>query len=170
MSQIEINNSYLLEELQKNFGESIIDVSEPYGLLTIIVKSEAAFDIIKWAKENATLQMNFLTDITGIHYPDNAGAEIGVVYHIHSLVHNLRLRIKAFMPEKSPKIKSLTSLYVGANWPERETYDFYGVIFEGHPDLRRILNVEEMNYFPMRKEFPLEDQERTDKEDKYFGR
>lgn len=170
MSQIEINNSYLLEELQKNFGEAIVDISEPYGLLTIIVKPEAAFEIIKWAKENATLQMNFLTDITGIHYPDNTGAEIGVVYHIHSLVHNLRLRIKAFLPEKSPKIKSLTSLYVGANWPERETYDFYGVIFEGHPDLRRILNVEEMNYFPMRKEYPLEDQERTDKEDKYFGR
>ncbi len=170
MSQIEINNQYLTEELQKHFEHALLDVSEPYGLLTIVVKPEAAYEIIKWAKENAALQMNFLTDITGIHFPDNTGAEIGVIYHIHSLVHNLRLRIKAFLPVKNPKIKSLTSLYVGADWPERETYDFYGVIFEEHPNLKRILNVDEMNYFPMRKEYPLEDQHRTDKEDKYFGR
>ncbi len=170
MSQIEINNQFLAEQLQQHFPHAIIDISEPYGMLTIVVKPETAYDIIEWAKEDATLQMNFLTDITGIHYPDNTGAELGIIYHIHSLVHNLRLRIKTFVPEKNPKIKSLTPLYVGANWPERETYDFYGVIFEGHPDLRRILNVDEMTYFPLRKEFPLEDQERTDKEDKYFGR
>ena len=64
----------------------------------------------------------------------------------------------------------MTSLYASANWMERETYDFYGIIFDGHPDLRRILNMDEMEYFPLRKEYPLQDATRTDKEDKYFGR
>jgi NADH-quinone oxidoreductase subunit C len=64
----------------------------------------------------------------------------------------------------------VTSLYAAANWMERETFDFYGIIFTGHPNLRRILNADEMDYFPLRKEFPLEDATRSDKEDKYFGR
>jgi NADH-quinone oxidoreductase subunit C len=67
-------------------------------------------------------------------------------------------------------VKSITSFFSAANWMERETYDFYGIIFEDHPNLKRILNVEYMDYFPMRKEYPLEDPTREDKDDRYFGR
>ncbi len=74
------------------------------------------------------------------------------------------------MPIESPQISSITSLYEASNWQERETFDFFGIEFIGHPNLKRILNVDEMDYFPMRKEYPLEDQTRTDKDDKYFGR
>ena len=114
--------------------------------------------------------MQFLTDVCGIHYPDNAGKELGVIYHLHSLQNNLRLRIKCFMPNDAPEIDTVSSVFASANWQERETFDFYGIHFTGHPDLRRILNVDEMDYFPLRKEYPLEDQTRTDKDDTYFGR
>ena len=69
-----------------------------------------------------------------------------------------------------PKVPTVTSVYAAANWMERETYDFYGIIFEGHPNLKRILNVDEMTIFPMRKEYPLEDNTRKDKNDEMFGR
>jgi NADH-quinone oxidoreductase subunit C len=84
--------------------------------------------------------------------------------------NNVRLRIKAFLPIANPEIPSATSLYSSANWMERETYDFYGIIFQGHPNLTRILNADEMDYFPLRKEYPLEDGTRTDKVDSFFGR
>ena len=78
--------------------------------------------------------------------------------------------MKVFTPIATPDVYTATNIYASANWMERETYDFYGVNFVGHPDLRRILNVDEMDYFPLRKEYPLEDQSRVDKDDEMFGR
>jgi NADH-quinone oxidoreductase subunit C len=92
------------------------------------------------------------------------------VYQLHNLVTNNRLRLKAYLPVENPVISTITTVYAGANWMERETYDFYGVNFMGHPQLKRILNVEDMIIFPLRKEYPLEDQTREDKNDTMFGR
>jgi NADH-quinone oxidoreductase subunit C len=78
--------------------------------------------------------------------------------------------LKAFIPIAEPTIASITDIYVGANWQERETYDFFGVQFTGHPNLTRILNEDSMDYFPLRKEYHLEDATREDKDDRYFGR
>jgi NADH-quinone oxidoreductase subunit C len=89
---------------------------------------------------------------------------------LHSLVNNVRVRIKVFLPADDYHIPTATTVWNGANWMERETYDYFGVIFDGHPDLRRILNVDDMTAFPMRKEFPLEDPNRVDKKDYFFGR
>ncbi|MFY8107630.1 MAG: NADH-quinone oxidoreductase subunit C [Bacteroidia bacterium] len=166
----EINNAYLLKEIQEEFGHSLISADEPYGLLTIELESGKILDLLKYLYNHPTLQMQFLTDLCGIHYPHQTGKELGVVYHVHSLIHNLRVRIKCFMPTDQAFIPSITSLYSAANWQERETFDFYGIIFNGHPNLKRILNVDEMDYFPLRKEYPLEDGTRTDKDDTYFGR
>ena len=105
-----------------------------------------------------------------MHYPDRKGEELAVVYHLHNLVDNVRIRFKLFTDITRPDVFSATALYQSANFMERETYDFYGVNFLGHPNLIRILNVDEMDYFPMRKEFPLEDQTRIDKDDEMFGR
>ena len=77
---------------------------------------------------------------------------------------------ETYLSINEPDIDSLTSVYAAANWMERETFDFFGVIFKGHPDLRRILNIDEMDYHPMRKEYRLEDESRTDKVDTFFGR
>ena len=96
--------------------------------------------------------------------------ELAVVYHLHNLVDNVRIRFKVFTDINQPDVYTATSLYSTANWMERETFDFYGVNFVGHPNLKRILNVDEMDYFPLRKEFPLEDQTRRDKDDEMFGR
>jgi NADH-quinone oxidoreductase subunit C len=114
--------------------------------------------------------MGFLTDLCAVHYPDDPGREIAVVYHFHSLPNNFRLRLKAFLPIANPVIDTMNPLFSAANWMERETYDFYGVQFTGHPDLRRILNVDHMDYFPLRKEYALEDETRDDKDDRFFGR
>ncbi len=116
------------------------------------------------------MQFRFLTDLQAVHYPDNTGRELAVVYHLHNLQANVRIRFKVYTNISTPDVFSATALYSAANWMERETYDFFGVNFVGHPNLKRILNVDEMDYFPMRKEFPLEDQTRIDKDDDMFGR
>jgi len=164
------DNNTVLEAVQSHLGERFIAHEETYGMLSMEVYPSAILTLCEFLFNHPTLQFQFLTDVTGIHYPKNKGKELGAVYHLHSLQNNVRIRIKAFMPVERPHIPSLTPLYMAANWMERETYDFFGIIFEGHPNLRRILNVDEMDYFPMRKEYPLEDGTRTDKADKYFGR
>jgi NADH-quinone oxidoreductase subunit C len=105
-----------------------------------------------------------------VHYPDKAGKELAVVYHLHNLVDNIRIRCRVFTDIQQPDVFTATQLYSSANWMERETYDFFGVNFVGHPNLKRILNVDEMDYFPLLKQYPLEDQTRIDKDDAMFGR
>jgi NADH-quinone oxidoreductase subunit C len=111
-----------------------------------------------------------MSDLTAVHFPDEKGRELAVVYHLHNLTDNIRLRFKVFTSIDNTEIYTASGLFSAANWMERETYDFFGINFIGHPNLKRILNVEEMDYFPLRKEFPLEDQSRIDKDDEMFGR
>jgi len=165
-----ISNGYILNEISEQFPDSVVDSLESYGMLSIEVKSNDIVEILSYLKLHPQIQMNFLTDVCGIHYPDQSGKELGVVYHLHSFTNNVRLRLKCFIPAEKPEIPTITSVFEAANWQERETFDFYGIEFVGHPNLTRILNVDEMDYFPLRKEYPLEDQTRTDKDDSYFGR
>jgi NADH-quinone oxidoreductase subunit C len=164
-----ISNQEVVDILSSRFGDRINSPAEPYGFLTFVAGKEDVIDILRFLKTDPRLQFNFLTDITAVHFP---GTElpIGVIYHVHSFVNNVRVRIKVFLEEAAPSVPTATVLWEGANWMERETYDFFGVNFEGHPDLRRILNVDDMTAFPMRKEFPLEDPNRVDKKDFFFGR
>ena len=164
-----ISNQAVLDKINQQFAEKISVVSEPFGFLTFETSSEDIIPILTFLKNDAELKFNYLTDITGIHYP---GTElpIGVIYHLHSLVNNVRVRIKVFLEEVNPVIPTATVLWEGANWMERETYDFFGIRFQGHPNLCRILNMDDMTVFPMRKEFPLEDPNRVDKKDFFFGR
>jgi NADH-quinone oxidoreductase subunit C len=166
----ELTNEYITQKVSTQFGTDIIAASEPFGMLTLVVNPERIIDILTWFKNDNEIEASFLTDLCGAQFPDIAGQEFCVIYHIHSLTNNIRIRLKAFIPASNPSIATATTLHPSANWQERETYDFYGISFIGHPNLKRILNVDEMDYFPMRKEYPLEDGTRTDKEDKYFGR
>ena len=163
------SNEELLNKLNAEFPEQLTVVGEPFGLLTLETGRENIIAVLSYLKNDAALQFIFLTDITAIHYPEQE-KQIGVIYHLHSLVNNVRVRIKVFMADGDVHIPTATELWNGANWMERETYDLFGVIFDGHPDLRRILNVDDMTAFPMRKEFPLEDPNRVDKKDYFFGR
>ncbi len=120
--------------------------------------------------DDVELGFRFLTDLTAVHYPDRKGEEIAVVYHLHNMQKNARLRFKVFSPAEKPDVFTATKLYETANWMERETYDNFGVNFVGHPNLIRILNVDEMTYFPLLKQYPLEDQTLIYKDYKMFGR
>lgn len=165
-----VENGLIESLLKEQFGDAIRNVEESYGMLDIIVKREKIIEIIQYLRDSTLLSFNFLTSLCGMHFPDNIGEELGVVYHMHSFANNKRIRVHILFPIKDPVVPTLTGLYKAANWMERETFDFFGIKFTGHPDLRRILNMEDMLYHPMLKQYPLEDGTRTDKDDKYFGR
>lgn len=165
-----MTNQDLVSDIVGQFGEKVADFAEPHGLLTFTTTRDSILEVLSYLYNSETLRFSFITDITAIHFPDNTGGEFAVVYHLHSFENGVRIRVKVFLPKENPSIPTATGIYVGANWMEREAYDFYGVIFEGHPNLKRILNIEEMDYFPMRKEYPLEDATREDKIDALFGR
>lgn len=165
-----MTNEAVLSELQSKFGDKIVGHSEEYGMLIIEISAHSNYEILQFIKEEVSCKMTFLTTLCGIHYPEKTGSELCVMYQLHNMETNYRLRLKAYIPISNPKIQSVSGLFASANWQERQEYDFYGIEFEGHPDLRRILNMDDMDYFPMRKEYKLEDGTRDDKEDKFFGR
>lgn len=164
-----IANEVLLQKLTEKFTGQVIETGADFGLLTVETNKEVITEVLTFLKTDAALQFIFLTDLTAVHYPDQE-KQIGVIYHLHSLTTNTRIRVKVFLTLEDLHIPTASTIWEGANWMERETYDFFGVIFDGHPDLRRILNVDDMTVFPMRKEFPLEDPNRIDKKDYFFGR
>jgi NADH-quinone oxidoreductase subunit C len=167
---MELTNDYIRQRLTEKFGDQLSAFEEPYGMLTFEAPREKNIEVLRFLYDDEELAFRFLTDLTAVHYPAYAGREIAVVYHLHNLVANTRIRFKVFAPVSAPDVATATVLFSSANWQEREAYDFYGVNFVGHPNLKRIQNVDEMDYFPMRKEFPLEDQTRIDKDDEMFGR
>ncbi len=164
-----MTNEFVLEAITREFPEAVISHYEPYGMLTLEIRKEDIKKVIHYLRDSS-LEINFLTDICGIHYPENTEKELGVIYHLHNMVTNFRIRLKTFMPKENAEVDSMTELYAGANWMERETFDFFGIKFKGHPDLRVILNDPELGYHPMLKEYQLEDGTRADKDDKMFGR
>lgn len=165
-----LSNDMIRQRLADKFGDNISNFEEPYGMLTFEVSKDLNLKVLQFLFDDEELGFRFLTDLTAVHYPANKGREIAVVYHLHNLVENCRIRFKVFAPIEQPDVFSATKIYEAANWLEREAYDFYGVNFVGHPNLKRIQNVDEMDYFPLRKEYPLEDQTRIDKDDEMFGR
>lgn len=165
-----LDNNQIKQKLEEKFGENVTGFEEPYGMLTFTSPKDINLKVLQFLYDDDVLQFRFMTDLTAVHYPEQADKELAVVYHLHNLRENIRVRYKVFAPIAKPDVFSATALFSAANWMERETFDFYGVNFVGHPNLKRILNAEEMDYFPMRKEYPLEDQQRTDKDDEMFGR
>jgi NADH-quinone oxidoreductase subunit C len=158
------------EKLRARFGEQVLAVETHYDYPVVYVSPQAIHPVLQFLKEETQLEYHFLTHLCGAHYPDRAGQELEVVYHLHNMPENRRLRIKTMIPIDNPSVPTSVDLWPAANWLERETWDFYGIVFEGHPNLVRILNMDEMNYHPMRKEFPLEDGSRDDKNNAMFGR
>lgn len=146
-----------------------IEQNEIFSDMPVIqVQKSVIREVLLFLRDQSELQYNFLTTLCGMHYPEKS--QLGVVYHLHSFVNNHRIRIKTTVNLDQPVLPTITTIWTSANWMERETYDFFGIIFEGHPNLKRILNLDEMTDFPLRKEFPLEDQTREDKDDSMFGR
>lgn len=165
-----MTNETIKQQLTEKFGEQLTDWDEQFGLLTVKLPADMNLKVMQFLYDTETLRFRFLTDLTAVHYPERKGEELCVVYHLHNLNDNIRLRLKVYVPIEKPDVYTASKLFSGANWMERETYDFFGVNFVGHPNLIRILNVDEMDYFPMRKEYEMEDPTRRDKDDEMFGR
>lgn len=165
-----LTNDLIKQRLTEKFGDAVANIEEPYGMLTFEVPKEKNLEVLQFLYNDEQLAFRFLTDLTAVHYPAYKGRELAVVYHLHNLVENCRIRFKVFADISQPDVASAIPVFSAANWLEREAYDFFGVNFVGHPNLKRIQNVDEMDYFPLRKEFPLEDQTRIDKDDEMFGR
>lgn len=167
---MKLETSTIQEMITGKFREEVSDFRMEKGIFTFNASPEVIHDLIRYMHEDETLQFNFLTDLCGMHYPDNdKRKQFAVVYHLHNWVNNNRVRIKTYLSDQ-PEIATITDIFKAAGWMERETFDFFGIKFIGHPDLRRILNADSVASYPMRKEFPLEDTGRSDKDDRFFGR
>jgi NADH-quinone oxidoreductase subunit C len=159
------------DKLVATFGSAVFQFNQEKDIFSFEVDADKITAVILFLKNDPVLRFHFLTDLCGIHYPDNEEErQFAVVYHLHNWYENKRIKIKAFINGSKPEIKTISNIFLSSNWMERETWDFYGINFIGHPQLKRILNMDEMISFPMRKEFPMEDSGRTDKDDRYFGR
>jgi NADH-quinone oxidoreductase subunit C len=151
-------NNRALIQLQGKFAASIIDVVEFRGEVTVTVKKDAIIDILSFLKQS--LQYNLLTDLTAIDYLGKKEERFMMVYLLYSIPNKDRLRVKTPVTEADCKIPTASTVWKTANWLEREVYDLFGITFNGHPDLRRILMADDWVGHPLRKDYPLQGPDR----------
>jgi len=147
--------------------EGVQRIEQEGDLLCCHVEKEALSTVLRVLRDD--LGFMFLTTMCGMHFPGEE-LELGVVYHLHNMREGHRIRVKSRTTTADPEFRTAVDLWPAANWMERETWDFFGIRFTGHPDLKRILNMEDFPAFPLRKDYPLEDPTRQDKNDSFFGR
>lgn len=148
--------SITLKKLKERFPNSVIETHSFRGDDTAVVKRVDILEICHFLKDDPDLSYNFLMDLTAVDYLGKKEMRFEVVYHFYSLKKKHRVRIKVPLSESDPTIDSLTPLWAVANWFERECWDLYGIRFNGHPDLRRILLYEEFEGHPLRKDYPID--------------
>lgn len=151
------NNRAVLK-LKEKFAASIIDVVEFRGEVTVTVAKDAIIEILSFLKQS--LQFNQLTDLTAVDYQDKKEDRFMMVYQLLSISNKDRLRIKTPVSEAVCTIPTATDVWKTANWLEREVFDLFGIVFDKHPDLRRILMTEEWVGHPLRKDYPLQGPDR----------
>lgn len=143
--------------LQEALPDSLLDVHEYAGETTLIVKPADIVKVARFMRDTNGLIYNYLSDISSVdYYPDyNRPGRFGVCYHLYSMLYNRRIRLKVFLQEDEPVVPTVTVVWAAANWLEREIYDLMGIVFEGHPDLRRVLMPDDWNGHPLRRDYPL---------------
>lgn len=146
-------NHPLVKKLKARFGESIGDASEFVGQLSVHVDREQIVEVCDFLKSDKETQFDYLSDVTCVHYPDRADAPFEMIYNLFSIENNERVRLKA---ATSGNVDSVTGVWPAANWLEREVFDLFGVHFNNHPDLRRLLLPPDWEGYPLRKDYPLE--------------
>jgi NADH-quinone oxidoreductase subunit C len=151
---VDASNHPLARKLKEKFGEAVTDASEFLGQLSIRVQPSRIVEVCEALKTDADTPFNYLSDLTCVHYPDKKEAPFEVVYQLYSISKNERVRLKAAVNGEG--IESVTGVWPAADWPEREVYDLFGVVFRNHPDLRRILLPPDWEGHPLRKDYPLE--------------
>jgi NADH/F420H2 dehydrogenase subunit C len=145
---------FIVDLLKERFTGSILDSAEFRGEITIRVDRNAILDVARFLRDDPATSFDMLSVVTGIHYLER-DHDYEVLYHLLSLTKNHRLRLSVKLRE-GETVASVTPVWPGASWPERETFDLVGVRFSGHPDLRRIIMPEDYQYHPLRKDFDVE--------------
>jgi NADH-quinone oxidoreductase subunit C len=147
----------LAERIKKMFSESVTGVSSALDEQSIVLRKEAVLEVMRKLRDDGGLLFNFMMDLTAVDYLGRRAPEsrFEVVYHLYSLKHNHRIRVKVPVSENDPTIDSVIPIWKAADWYEREVWDMYGIAFKGHPNLKRILLYEEFIGHPLRKDYPL---------------
>ncbi|MCE5313053.1 MAG: NADH-quinone oxidoreductase subunit C [Nitrospiraceae bacterium] len=151
-----MNSKEAAEKIREMFPEEVREIREYNSQTSVIVKRDRIKDIIRYLHSDPLLNFDLLKDLCGVDYSGKKETRFEVVYHLYSLEYRSLLRIRAEVPEDDCSIDSVVDIFAGANWPERECYDLLGVVFKGHPDLRRILLPEDWEGHPLRKDYPLQ--------------
>lgn len=147
--------SRVLSDLQRDHASSISEVIEAFDELTIVVPRESIAEVCSYLKGSAEGRFDFLADLCGCDRGVEEEPRFEVNYHLFSTTKHHRVRLKVLLNEEDVHVPTVTGVWRTANWHERETYDLFGVIFDGHPDLRRILLPEDWQGYALRKDFPL---------------
>jgi NADH-quinone oxidoreductase subunit C len=145
----------IAERIREVFPEEVLAVSEFRGQVSVTLRKTRIRDIARYLHDDPDLYFDYLIDVCGVDYLGKKEKRFEVVYHLYSIKHRRMIRLKAEVGEEDLTIDSVTSVWIGANWHERETFDLFGITFSGHPDLRRILMPEDWEGHPLRKDYPL---------------
>lgn len=142
-----------VQRIRQEFPDAVVGSGEFRGQHWVELKAERLIEVGRWLRDDPSSSYDYLVDVTAVHWPDD-DRPVEMVYHLYSYAEDDRLRLKARADNTGP-VPSLAGLWKSAEWNERETYDMFGIDFENHPDLRRILMPDDYTDFPLRKEFPL---------------
>jgi NADH-quinone oxidoreductase subunit C len=143
--------------LKEKFPESFLEITDFRDMLTIHIRGEQALDLLRTLKTDPRFAFNFLADITAVDHLELGGhTRFAVVYHLLNQYEVQRVVVRAWVDEEHPSLPSAYSLWKTADWQEREVYDLFGIEFIGHPDLRRIMNPDDFQHHPLRKNYPLQ--------------
>lgn len=150
------------DELEAALGDANLPATEAieriiiqHGEITYYVRREHLRTVMQALRDEPALRFEYLSGVSGVHYPQESGRELHAVYHLASFTHNRRIRVEVTCPDDDPHIPSVVAVYPNADWHERETWDFFGIIFDGHPHLTRIQMPDDWPGHPQRKDYPL---------------
>ncbi len=150
-----MRSNEIVNKLKEAFPEEIIEVCSFANQTSMVVKKQRIVEVMRFLHDNPGLNFGHLQDLCGVDYKDTKPYRFEVVYQLFSIEKEHAIRIRAMLPEDDATIDTVTPIWDGASWHERECYDMFGIVFKGHPDLRRILMPEDWQGHPLRKDYPL---------------
>jgi NADH-quinone oxidoreductase subunit C len=144
-----------LEEAFSDFHDAIERIVVDRGELTLHIKPERIAEVCRSLRDDPALRFELCSSVSGVDYPGSDARRLHAVYHLTSMTYRRRIRLEAAVSTEDPHLPSVTSVYPTADWQERETYDMFGIVFDGHPNLTRILMPDDWEGYPQRKDYPL---------------